>query len=49
MFEGGVAEGEWGAHGCFDGYAEQVADPADVAAAGVDFLEDADFAKGSVV
>ena len=26
LFEGGVAEGECVAHGCFDGYAEQVAE-----------------------
>ena len=49
LFEGGVAEGECVAHGCFDGYAEQVADPADVAAGGRRSLEGCGLREGLVV
>ena len=49
LFEGGVAEGECVAHGCFDGYAEQVADPADVAAGGRGSLGGCGLREGLVV
>ena len=46
VFEVGMGEGDGVAHGGVDGDAEEVADPADVAAGGVDLLEDAVFSQG---
>lgn len=43
VFEVGIGEGQGVAHGRVDGEPEEVADPADVSAGGVDLLEDAVF------
>ncbi|HUJ64144.1 MAG TPA: hypothetical protein VLX59_01315 [Acidimicrobiales bacterium] len=45
VFEAGVARGSGVAHGGPDGDAGQVADAADVAAGGVDLLEDGIFSQ----